>query len=182
MWTPEEEATNLKRRFDAVKASPDMTIRKFAKMHQLPGGPSFISQHTSGNRPIGMDSAIAYARAFGVPLEEISPRLAAEAVAQAKAVGVAPPAPPVAPPGPAPDVHIALEAIARRLMTADASTRELVAGMLASMAKSPESYSRVATGLQAILSDGHSDEAVERKMPATKSFKRAEKQDADQEK
>lgn len=181
MWTPEEEAANLKRRFDAVKASPNMTIRKFAEQHQLPGGPSFISQHTSGNRPIGIDSAIAYARAFGVPLEEISPRLAAEAVAQAKAVGVAPPAPRAHPPGPAPDVHIALEAIARRLISADAGTRELVAGMLASMAKNPESYSRVATGLQAILTDGHSDEAVERKMPATKSLKRIQKHDASQE-
>lgn len=87
------------------------------------------------------------------------------------------PAPP-APPGPAPDVHIALEAIARRLMTADASTRELVAGMLSSMAKNPESYSRVATGLQAILANGHSDSHVETRMPATKTFK--ERKDADE--
>lgn len=103
------------------------------------------------------------------------------AVRELPSIRPAPPAP-AAPPGPAPDVHFALEAIARRLMSADTGTRELVAGMLASMAKNPESYSRVATGLQAILSDGHSDEAVERKMPATKSLKRAEKQDADQEK
>lgn len=87
------------------------------------------------------------------------------------------PAPPAAPPGPAPDVHIALEAIARRLMTADAGTRELVAGMLSSMAKNPESYSRVATGLQAILSSGHSDEHVEAMMPATRALKQRAKAD-----
>lgn len=86
------------------------------------------------------------------------------------------PQPPV-PPGPAPDVHIALGTIAARLMTADQGTRELVAGMLASMAKNPENFSQVATGLRAILSSGHSDEQVEAMMPATRSLKERAKAD-----
>lgn len=84
---------------------------------------------------------------------------------------------PPTPPGPAPDVHIALGTIAARLMTADQGTRELVAGMLASMAKNPENFSQVATGLRAILSSGHSDEHVEAMMPATRSLKERAKAD-----
>ncbi len=37
-----------------------------------------MSQHASGNRPIGLQAAIAYAKGFGVTLAEISPRLALE--------------------------------------------------------------------------------------------------------
>lgn len=82
------------------------------------------------------------------------------------------PAPQVSPPpGPAPDIHIALEAIAKRLMGADQGIRELVAGMLASMARNPDSFSQVAIGLRAILSSSLSDEGVEVAMPATKTFK-----------
>lgn len=36
-----------------------------------------ISQHIKHRRPINMEAALAYARGFGVPLEAISPRLAA---------------------------------------------------------------------------------------------------------
>lgn len=37
-----------------------------------------LSQHLSGHRPLNLAAATAYASGFGVPLEEISPRLAAE--------------------------------------------------------------------------------------------------------
>lgn len=178
-WTPEEEAARLKARFRAIKAAPDMTIARFAEEHGLHGGPSLVSQHCSGTRPIGLEAAVAYARAFGVPLEEISPSRAAEVSEWAKLVGKAPLAAPrpAIPPGPAPDVHIALSTIAARLAGADQGTRELVAGMLALMAKNPENFSQVATGLRAILSSGHSDEHVEAMMPATRSLKERAKAD-----
>lgn len=43
-----------------------------------------IGHHISGRSPISLDAAIAYARAFGLPLEKISPRLAQEVQGAAK--------------------------------------------------------------------------------------------------
>jgi SOS-response transcriptional repressor LexA len=40
-----------------------------------------LSQHLSGHRPINLAAATAYASGFGVPLHEISPRLANEVAA-----------------------------------------------------------------------------------------------------
>lgn len=72
-WTPEEEAARLKARFLGVNQAA------FAREHNVPGKASMVSQHIHGLRPINLESAIAYARGFGVPLEEISPRLARQA-------------------------------------------------------------------------------------------------------
>ena len=74
IWTAQEEADNLKRLFEKIdnKAA-------FAREHNIPGGPSMLSQQCKGHRPINMDSALAYARGFGITLKEISPRLAKQA-------------------------------------------------------------------------------------------------------
>lgn len=63
-----------------------MTKAEFARTYKIPGGASMVSQHLSGNRPISMDAAIAYARGFGCSIADISPRLAAEAKALAQMV------------------------------------------------------------------------------------------------
>lgn len=49
----------------------------FARDHDIKGGGSMISQHISGNRPISLEAAIAYARGFGVKLDDVSPEAAA---------------------------------------------------------------------------------------------------------
>nr|DAO72422.1 MAG TPA: Repressor protein CI [Caudoviricetes sp.] len=67
-----QEAAKLARRFRGRSKAA------FAREFAVPGGPSMISQHISGHRPISLEAAAAYARGFGVPLEEISPRLAAQ--------------------------------------------------------------------------------------------------------
>jgi hypothetical protein len=56
---------------------------KFAADVGFPGGPSMISQHLSGHRPISMDAAIAYAVHLGVSLDEVSPTVAEEVRAAA---------------------------------------------------------------------------------------------------
>lgn len=68
IWSPEEEASRLERRFEGVNQAD------FARRHQVPGGASMVSQHIKGRRAIGMEAAIAYAKGFNVPLSEISPR------------------------------------------------------------------------------------------------------------
>lgn len=69
-WTTEEEAANLKRLLSAVENKA-----KFAQNFKVPGGPSMLSQHTSGHRPINLEAASAYAKGLQVSLYEISPRL-----------------------------------------------------------------------------------------------------------
>ncbi len=71
-WSKEEEARRLALRFAGL------TQTVFAKQHGMPGGASMISQHIHGHRPISIEAAVIYARAFGVTLAEISPRLAGE--------------------------------------------------------------------------------------------------------
>lgn len=77
IWTEKEEAERLKARFDAL----DIARAAFARKHKVPGGDAMIYQHITGRRPISMEAAIAYAKGFGVPLDEISPRLAKAAAA-----------------------------------------------------------------------------------------------------
>ncbi|MEG0921331.1 MAG: S24 family peptidase [Comamonas sp.] len=71
IWSTEEEAQNLTTLFAAVanKAA-------FARQHNVPGGASMLSQHLSGNRPISMEAAVAYANGLGVAIDKISPRIA----------------------------------------------------------------------------------------------------------
>lgn len=78
MWTQEEEAKRLHNRFDKLKTEKGIGQAEFARTFGLPGGASMLSQHIKGRRPISLESAVVYARGFGVPLDEISPRLAAE--------------------------------------------------------------------------------------------------------
>lgn len=70
-WTPENEAANLKRLLAGVGNKA-----QFAKNHKIPGGASMLSQQQSGHRPIGLEAGLIYAKALGVTLAEISPRLA----------------------------------------------------------------------------------------------------------
>ncbi len=84
MWSTEEEARQLGERFKGVNQAA------FARDFNIPGGPSMISQHIKGHRPIGLDAALAYAKGFACPLEEISPRLAAKVAAGSMAVLAAP--------------------------------------------------------------------------------------------
>lgn len=72
IWTLEQEAENLKARFQGV------TRAAFAREHKLKGGQAMIYQHINAMRPIGLDAALVYAKGFGCHLEEISPRLAKE--------------------------------------------------------------------------------------------------------
>lgn len=80
LWTTEEEAARLAERFKALSQAA------FARAHNVPGGPSMLSQHIKGRRPMNLAAATAYAAGFGVSLAEISPRLAAE-VEAAKTLG-----------------------------------------------------------------------------------------------
>jgi hypothetical protein len=70
IWTTDEEAKRLAARFDGVNQA------EFARKHGLPGGPSMLSQHIKGRRPINMEAALVYMKGFKVALEDISPRLA----------------------------------------------------------------------------------------------------------
>lgn len=72
----DDEAAALAARFDALAGK--MTKAVFARRFGLPGGASMLSQHLSGNRPLSLDAALAYARGFQVPLDDISARLANE--------------------------------------------------------------------------------------------------------
>jgi hypothetical protein len=72
IWTMEQEAAALRARFAGVNRAA------FARQHQFKGGQALIYQHINAMRPISLDAAKVYAGAFGVSLEEISPRLAQE--------------------------------------------------------------------------------------------------------
>lgn len=67
----EQEAARLRERFADVKNKAE-----FARAYNLKGGASMLSQHLSGNRPISMDAAAIYAKAFNCTIAEISPRIA----------------------------------------------------------------------------------------------------------
>lgn len=98
IWDQDEEAQRLRARFAKLKAD-GMSQAEFARVHGVPGGASMINQHVMGRRPISLEAGTAYARGFGVPLEEISPRLARDlaamtALARAGVVNLADPVAP----------------------------------------------------------------------------------------
>lgn len=74
IWTVEEEARRLSKRFEGVK-----NRAAFARDHKVPGGQSMIYQHITARRPIGIEAALAYAQGFRCTVDEISPRLAIDA-------------------------------------------------------------------------------------------------------
>jgi hypothetical protein len=82
IWTKEQEAAKLEERFRAVK-----NRKKFAADNAIPGGDTQIYQHLHAIRPISQDAAVAYARAFGCSLEDISPRIAQEVAFRAAMIG-----------------------------------------------------------------------------------------------
>lgn len=121
MWDNDEEARRLKERFDSVKSQA-----AWARNHKLPGGPSMLSQHIHGRRPINLEAAIIYAAGFGVPLDQISPRLALQ---QQRAQSVAPGASHAQEPpkhygqGSAPaDLQTALQLLSQSVKAADAAS------------------------------------------------------------
>lgn len=74
-----QEGEALKERFVKLRKEKKISRQKFAEMYDCPGGDAMIYQHITGRRPISMNSALAYAKGFGVTLKEISQRLAEEA-------------------------------------------------------------------------------------------------------
>lgn len=75
-----EEAEELRRRFVELKANEGIGRAEFARKNKLKGGDAIIYQHINALRPISREAAIAYAKGFNCSLEEISPRLALEAM------------------------------------------------------------------------------------------------------
>lgn len=78
IWTQEEEANRLRERFDALKSEKGIGQAEFARVNNVPGGPSLLSQHIKNRRPINLEAATSYAKGFGCSIGEISPRLAKE--------------------------------------------------------------------------------------------------------
>lgn len=86
MWTAEEEASRLSERFDAMKKL-GVGQAEFARQHKFPGGPSMVSQHIKGRRPMTLAHATIYAIGFKCDLAEISPRHATEVAAALSVMG-----------------------------------------------------------------------------------------------
>jgi hypothetical protein len=141
-WTNEEEAERLARRFQGVNQA------EFARKHGIKGGASMVSQHIHGRRPLSLEAATSYAKAFGCPLAEISPRLAAQ-VDKALTGVAADQSEAKAPEGTA--ARRALEVLGSSLAAASPQTREAVAAMLASFAKDPAGGGAIADAIALLL-------------------------------
>ena len=76
MTQAQQEGANLAAKFKKLKDEAGITKAEFARRYKVPGGPSMISQHISGHRPIGLEHANAYMLGFGCTIEDISPSLA----------------------------------------------------------------------------------------------------------
>ncbi|MCY1197227.1 hypothetical protein D9M72_85890 [compost metagenome] len=72
IWTTEEEAAALRDRFVGINRA------QFARLYKVKGGQAMIYQHINGLRPVNLEAATVYAKAFGCTLADISPRLAKE--------------------------------------------------------------------------------------------------------
>lgn len=77
-WTHEEESAKLRERFKVLKAEKNIGQAEFARVNDVPGGPSLLSQHIKNRRPINLEAAKSYAKGFGCSIAEISPRLGKE--------------------------------------------------------------------------------------------------------
>ncbi len=110
MTQAQREGANLAAKFKKLKEETGVTKAEFARRYKVPGGPSMISQHISGHRPIGLEHASAYMLGFGCSIEEISPSLAVKLPASVPtpSSGSAVVPAPVEPIGP-PDGYIRLE-------------------------------------------------------------------------
>ena len=72
-----DDGRRLEKRFADLKSSKGIGKAEFARLFNLPGGASIISQHISGHRPISLDAAKAYTKGFDCSIADISPELAA---------------------------------------------------------------------------------------------------------
>ena len=70
----DEDAKRLKALF-AAKAKPRWTQETFGKEFDIGSG-QMVWQYLSGHRPLNMEVASKFAKGLGVPLGEVSPRLA----------------------------------------------------------------------------------------------------------
>lgn len=107
---------------------------QFAREFQLPGGPSMLSQHISGHRPISMEAAQIYAVGLGVPVERFSPRLAAK-IQSLRTTRTASAALPPA----KTTLSASLDKIASAIAALSQSDREQLAKALAILAVAPDS-------------------------------------------
>ena len=71
------------------KERATLSQKEFGKKYEL-GSVSMVSQYLLGRRPLNLPAAVKFARGLGVPLEEISPTLAALAHKAAEASNVVP--------------------------------------------------------------------------------------------
>ena len=78
VWSQQEESEKLRRRFKELKNEKNVGQAEFARVYDVPGGPSLLSQHILNRRPINLEAAKAYAKGFGCSIAEISPRLWSE--------------------------------------------------------------------------------------------------------
>lgn len=127
MTPSESEGASLARRLEGVNK------RQFALTHKIPGGPSMLSQNISGTRPISLEAGIAYARAFGCSLEEISPRLGATVRAALSVdLGNAQPQPPT--------LRAALQTVADSAESAPLESRLAALELLTLVVKDPAAH------------------------------------------
>jgi hypothetical protein len=75
--TPKTDAERLEERLSGFDRGQRAA---FARDNRIPGGVAAMYQHAKGIRPISVDAAIAYAKAFRCGIENISPSVAAKAV------------------------------------------------------------------------------------------------------
>ncbi len=149
IWSTEEEAERLGKRFAYLKQATGMGQAKFARDYSVPGGPSIVNQHIKGHRPISMAAAISYAKGFGCPLAEISPRIALE-VESASGINAGAGTPAVEQPNSLavitpPDLRQTLERLAYFVGECPPDKREIVGSMLGMIAKYPHDTSTLDT-------------------------------------
>lgn len=149
IWSTEEEAERLGKRFAYLKQATGMGQAKFARDYSVPGGPSIVNQHIKGHRPISMAAAISYAKGFGCPLAEISPRIALE-VESASGINAGAGTPAVEQPNSLavitpPDLRQTLERLAYFISEAPPDARRHIATSLALFAENPHNSSTITT-------------------------------------
>lgn len=75
--TPQSDAERLEQRLSGFDRGQRAA---FARDNGIPGGVAAMYQHAKGIRPISIDAAIAYAKAFRCGIEDISPSVAPKAI------------------------------------------------------------------------------------------------------
>lgn len=90
MGENETDGKRLKALLDRHKQRTGQGHAAFVRSAKVPGGPSMVSQHISGHRPISIDAAVAYARGLGVSINDISPNVADQIRQAAVLAGEAP--------------------------------------------------------------------------------------------